>query len=67
MKIAIIGYGKLGHMIESTALNRNHEIGSKIDLGDDRLMEPENLKKQVSRPQKAPFPLRRIEILSNIP
>jgi len=44
MKIAIIGYGKIGHMIETTALNRGHEIGSKIDLGDDRLMKLESLK-----------------------
>jgi 4-hydroxy-tetrahydrodipicolinate reductase len=45
MKIAIIGYGKLGRMIESTALDRGHEVGSKIDLDDDHLMVPDNLLK----------------------
>ena len=43
MKIAIIGYGRLGHMIESIALERGHEVGSTIDLGDDHLMDPEHL------------------------
>ena len=43
MKIAIIGYGKIGQMIESTALDRGHVVGSRIDLGDDRLMTPANL------------------------
>jgi len=43
MKIAIIGYGKIGRMIESTALDRGHVVGSKIDLGDDSLMAPANL------------------------
>ena len=45
MKIAIIGYGKLGRMIESTALERGHDVGSKIDIADDHLMVPENLLK----------------------
>ena len=31
MKIALIGYGKMGHMIESIALERGHEIVSIID------------------------------------
>ena len=31
MKIAIIGYGKMGHMIESIALERGHEIVCIID------------------------------------
>ena len=26
MKIALIGYGKMGHMIEEIALQRGHEI-----------------------------------------
>lgn len=37
MKLAIIGYGKMGHMIEQTARSRGHEIVSIIDvdnLGD---------------------------------
>ena len=32
MKIALIGYGKMGHMIESIALERGHEIVSIIDI-----------------------------------
>lgn len=32
MKIAIIGYGKMGHMIESIALERGHEIVARIDV-----------------------------------
>lgn len=31
MRIALIGYGKMGHMIEEIALQRNHEIVLKIN------------------------------------
>ena len=31
MKIALIGYGKMGHAIEETALSRGHEIVCRID------------------------------------
>ncbi|MBQ7382229.1 MAG: 4-hydroxy-tetrahydrodipicolinate reductase [Paludibacteraceae bacterium] len=34
MRIAIIGYGKMGHMIEKVALSRGHEIVAHIDVGD---------------------------------
>ena len=34
MKIALIGYGKMGHMIEQIALNRGHEIVSIIDVNN---------------------------------
>lgn len=34
MKIAIIGYGKMGHMIEEVARSRGHEIVARIDAGD---------------------------------
>ena len=34
MKIALIGYGKMGHMIEEVALERGHEIVARIDVGD---------------------------------
>ncbi len=33
-KIALIGYGKMGHMIESVAQERGHEIVARIDAGD---------------------------------
>lgn len=32
MKIALFGYGKMGQMIERTALEKNHEIVAKIDI-----------------------------------
>ena len=32
MQIALIGYGKMGHMIEQIALARGHEIVCKIDV-----------------------------------
>lgn len=34
MKIALIGYGKMGHMIEEVALSRGHKIVARIDMGD---------------------------------
>ena len=33
-KIALVGYGKMGHMIEQIALERGHEIVARIDVGD---------------------------------
>ncbi len=35
MKIAIIGYGKMGHLVEEVALSRGHEIACIIDAGDE--------------------------------
>ena len=34
MKIALIGYGKMGHEIEKIALDRSHEIVSIIDINN---------------------------------
>lgn len=34
MRIALIGYGKMGRMIEETARSRGHEIVSIIDIGN---------------------------------
>jgi 4-hydroxy-tetrahydrodipicolinate reductase len=34
MKIALIGYGKMGHEIEQIAIGRGHQIVSTIDLGN---------------------------------
>jgi len=34
MKIAIIGYGKMGHIIEQIALQRGHSIVSTIDINN---------------------------------
>lgn len=45
MKIALLGYGKMGKMIESIALDRNHEIVLKIDDKNTHELTIENLKK----------------------
>lgn len=34
MKIALIGYGKMGHAIEQIARERGHEIVSIIDVNN---------------------------------
>ena len=34
MKIALIGYGKMGHAVEAYALQCGHEVVGRIDLGD---------------------------------
>jgi len=35
MKIVILGYGKMGHEVEQTALARSHEIAYRIDTEND--------------------------------
>lgn len=35
MKIALIGYGKMGHVVERIALKRGHEIAITIDKGEE--------------------------------
>ena len=39
MKIALIGYGKMGKEIEKIALSRGHEIVSIIDINNLRLLQ----------------------------
>lgn len=41
MKIALIGYGKMGHMIEQIAIARGHEIVSIIDIDNQDDFESE--------------------------
>ena len=41
MKIALIGYGKMGKMIEQIALSRGHEIVSIIDIDNQEEFESE--------------------------
>jgi len=41
MKIALIGYGKMGKMIEQIAISRGHEIVSKIDIDNQEDFESE--------------------------
>ena len=44
MKIALIGYGRMGKEIEKIALDRGHDIGLKIDLDNQQELTAENLK-----------------------
>lgn len=41
MKIALIGYGKMGHVIEEIALMRGHEIVCRIDVDNQSDFESE--------------------------
>lgn len=43
MKIALIGYGKMGHAIERIAQNRGHEIVLKITSANKELIRAEQL------------------------
>ncbi|RFZ92065.1 4-hydroxy-tetrahydrodipicolinate reductase [Mucilaginibacter conchicola] len=45
MKIALLGYGKMGKMIEQIALSRQHEIVLKIDRDNTDELTAENLQK----------------------
>ncbi|RYF86499.1 MAG: 4-hydroxy-tetrahydrodipicolinate reductase, partial [Chitinophagaceae bacterium] len=45
MKIALIGYGKMGHMIEEIALQRGHEIVLKIHIENRNEFTKENVSK----------------------
>lgn len=45
MKIALIGYGKMGHMIEEIALQRGHEVVLKIDISNQQDFNKENVSK----------------------
>ncbi len=44
MKIALIGYGKAGKMIEQIALSRGHEIVCVIDIDNQQDFESETFK-----------------------
>ena len=45
MKIAILGYGKMGQIIEKIALERGHNILLKINQHNIDELNIENLKK----------------------
>ena len=45
MKIALIGYGKMGKFIEKIAIDRGHEIALTIDIDNQHELTTENLKK----------------------
>ncbi|PVX50921.1 dihydrodipicolinate reductase [Balneicella halophila] len=44
MKIALIGYGKMGHVIEQVAIERGHTISLTIDKDNLQDLNKENLK-----------------------
>ena len=48
MKIALIGYGKMGREIEKVALSRGHEIVSIIDINNQDDFESEAFKDRKS-------------------
>jgi len=45
MKIALLGYGKMGKIIEKIATDRKHEIVLKIDLDNQHDLTAENLQR----------------------
>ncbi|MFN5641090.1 MAG: 4-hydroxy-tetrahydrodipicolinate reductase [Sphingobacteriales bacterium] len=45
MNIALIGYGKMGKIIEQIAIERGHSVNLKIDLHNVNEFTPENLRK----------------------
>ena len=44
MRIALIGYGKMGHAIEEIALQKKHEVVLKIDVNNQQDFTVDNLK-----------------------
>jgi 4-hydroxy-tetrahydrodipicolinate reductase len=45
MKLALLGYGKMGHIIEQIAIDRGHQIVLRIDALNPEDLTPENLQK----------------------
>jgi 4-hydroxy-tetrahydrodipicolinate reductase len=45
MRIALIGYGKMGKEIEQIAIERGHSVVLKIDINNQNDLTPENLSK----------------------
>ena len=45
MKIALVGYGKMGHAIEEIVLEKGHEIVLKIDINNANELTKENLQR----------------------
>ncbi|MCQ2329615.1 MAG: 4-hydroxy-tetrahydrodipicolinate reductase [Paludibacteraceae bacterium] len=44
MKAAIIGYGKMGHVVEQILKNRGHEVVCCIDIGEESKFESEEFR-----------------------
>lgn len=45
MKLALLGYGKMGHIIEHIAIDRGHQIALRIDAFNQEDLTPENLQR----------------------
>ncbi len=58
MKIALIGYGKMGHMIEEIALQRGHEIVARIDVNDAFDLNGADVAIEFTTPQTAETNIR---------
>ena len=64
MKIALIGYGKMGHAVESTALHRGHTIVCTVDNPEQwetnaNLLRQANVAIEFSQPTVAASNIRR--------
>ncbi len=35
MRLALVGYGRMGHAVEAVALERGHDVVARVDEGDD--------------------------------
>ncbi|HYC28725.1 MAG TPA: 4-hydroxy-tetrahydrodipicolinate reductase, partial [Chitinophagaceae bacterium] len=58
MKIALVGYGKMGQAIEKIAMERGHEILLRISSGNRADLNPDNLREvdvaiEFTRPEAA--------------
>ncbi len=53
MRIALIGYGKMGHIIEQIALQRGHDIVARIDAGDAFELKNAEVAIEFTTPQTA--------------
>lgn len=64
MKIALIGYGKMGKTIEELALSKGHEVVLKIDVSNESEFNQSNLQKadvaiEFTTPESAVFNLKK--------
>ena len=58
MKIALIGYGKMGHMIEEIAVQRGHEIVLRINIDNTEEFTAKNI--SVAYPDYSYLVIRKI-------
>lgn len=45
MRIALIGYGRMGHVIQEIAISRGHDINLIVDIENEKDLNSENLQK----------------------